>query len=206
MRHPREIRFVVAIAQTFLWTKDKVLGHRTSSPSWWKRHKLIKYASLYSLTQFVETGTYLGDTSLLMSKRKMSCKSIEISSHLADRARQRFENVSHVEIYEGDSATLLPQIWSFVNEPTLVWLDGHFSGGITSSGLEQSPLVAELSTILSSSIASECVIAIDDLQDLDGSEGYASIQQLQDLAQLHEFSLKTHGSVVFLVPDQLSNR
>jgi hypothetical protein len=200
VKHPREKTIVVALGQSVLWLKDKLIGRRTSSPSWWKRRQLLVYAKKYSLTHFIETGTYLGDTCYLMSKRNMICTSIEIDPTLAQKAQRRFASNPNVKILEGNSAVLLPSILDATKEPALIWLDGHFSGGITSSGEVESPLIEELSAILKSSVALRSVIAIDDLQDLNGDSGYASFEELQELALTNELGVRSSGSVVFLFP------
>ena len=56
------------------------------------------------------------------------------------------------EILQGDSTDVLPEVVEKMDEPTLFWLDGHYSGGITASGEQETPIVtgcAQFLTIVS---------------------------------------------------------
>jgi hypothetical protein len=60
--------------------------------------------------------------------------SIELEPTLSRRAAERFQALSHVTIVEGDSSKALFDVLKGLDERCLLWLDGHFSGGVTARG------------------------------------------------------------------------
>jgi hypothetical protein len=127
-------------------------------------------------TVFIETGTYRGDTSKILSKRVHQVVSVEIDKRLATLARERFGN-SNVEILEGDSAELMSSIVSrFKNQVCLYWLDGHYSSGVTGGEVKPVPVQRELEEILPFLKSSDLII-IDDIREFDG-KNYPSLDHL----------------------------
>ncbi len=110
---------------------------------------------------FVESGTFLGDTTWEMMSEFRKIHTIEVEPKLAALARERFERKASVSVVEGDSAKHLPDICASLDGPCLFYLDGHYSGGITGMGEKECPLVEELHAIFSHSIH-PFVIIIDD--------------------------------------------
>lgn len=72
---------------------------------------------------------------------------------------------------QGDSAQKLPELIREINKPTLFWLDGDYSSGITARGVTQTQVSAELQAILSHSIKQH-IILIDDARCFDGTNDY----------------------------------
>jgi len=104
--------------------------------------------SRYPNPFFIETGSYYGDSiqqALDLGFKKVI--SFELSPKLAQSCKTRFENDDRVKIIEGDSGKILGDILSLVHEPVTFWLDGHFSGGETARGDEDSPILKELEHI-----------------------------------------------------------
>jgi hypothetical protein len=62
----------------------------------------------------------------------------------------------------GDSAEVLPAILENIDEPALFWLDAHYSGTKTAHGKVETPIIAELNTVLRHKWAAEHIILIDD--------------------------------------------
>ena len=60
--------------------------------------------------------------------------SIELDKELYENAAKFFRKDKHIEIIQGDSSKVLPEILKNINQRCLFWLDGHFSGGITAKG------------------------------------------------------------------------
>jgi hypothetical protein len=118
------------------------------------------YAIRYSLTTFVETGTYLGETVNNVADLFDRCITIELSDELYARATMRFATMRHVQCCHGDSGALLSSIVPTINGPALFWLDAHTSGpGTASAGYD--PIAHELDAIFTHSDRRH-VILIDD--------------------------------------------
>jgi hypothetical protein len=96
---------------------------------------------------WIESGTYLGDTTLALSRRAARVHTIEPSAFLAQRARERFSDRPTITVHEGLSEDLLPVILADITGPVSFWLDGHTSGGVTHSGPKVTPIREELAAI-----------------------------------------------------------
>ncbi len=134
---------------------------------------------MYQLGSFIETGTYFGDMVDALKGEFEQVQSIELDHFLFERAQRRFRSYSHVRILHGDSASLLPLALATVNRPTLLWLDAHYSGGITACGDQQSPILVELDHIFRHPIRGH-VIVIDDARLFGTDSAYPTLQQLQE--------------------------
>ena len=55
-------------------------------------------------------------------------------------------NIAGVTVQEGSSRYILPNLID-PSKPTLYWLDGHWSGGVTGGAEDECPVLAELSAI-----------------------------------------------------------
>lgn len=123
----------------------------------------VKCFTNMNLKVFVETGTFEGETLNNMLKHFDSLYSIELSTFYANKAKERFSKENKVTILEGDSSVLLKPLCEKINEPAFFWLDGHWSGGLTSRGNKDCPLIEELK-IINDVFKNECVVAIDDVR------------------------------------------
>jgi hypothetical protein len=114
---------------------------------------------------FIETGSADGDgidSALNAGFEKII--SIELNPILYEKCKNRFKNNSNVELFCGSSEVLLPTILSKINEPFLLWLDAHFSGGEYIGELMNHYLPKEMSCILPYSVKfNNSVIMIDDM-------------------------------------------
>jgi len=123
----------------------------------------VKLYTNMNLKVFVETGTFEGETLNNMLNHFDSLYSIELSPYYASKAKERFSKEDKVTILEGDSSVMLKPLCEKLNEPVFFWLDGHWSGGLTSKGNKDCPLLEELK-IINNVFKNECVIAIDDVR------------------------------------------
>jgi hypothetical protein len=100
---------------------------------------------------WVETGTFLGDTTLYLSKLAKLVKSIEPSQKLAADAVSRLKSLGNVEIIcdlsENVLDELVAELISTGEKDFSFWLDGHFSEGITFQGPVDTPIRTELNII-----------------------------------------------------------
>ncbi|MBN8612587.1 MAG: hypothetical protein J0L92_18480 [Deltaproteobacteria bacterium] len=112
-------------------------------------------------TTFVETGTFMGNTTQWAASHFRHVVTVELSPKWAAAARDRFRDAPAVTVVEGHSVPSLETIVRDLKEPALFWLDSHWCGGATSSGeSEECPLVQEIDVIAASEVPH--VILIDD--------------------------------------------
>ncbi len=120
-------------------------GFGVPAPQHVKLEVLRRYG--YPQGSWIETGTYLGDTTHVLARQAAKVYTIEPSAFLAARARERFKGVPTIEVCEGLSEQLLPEILAKVSGQVSFWLDGHASGGVTHSGPQVTPIREELANI-----------------------------------------------------------
>jgi molybdopterin converting factor small subunit len=147
-----------------------------------KQEVIKEYARKYSLDTLIETGTYLGTMINAMKDEFAEIISIELDDELFQRAKNRFSRLTHITVLHGDSVDVLPTILSGLCKPCLFWLDGHYSGGITSKGKLETPIVQELTYILEHPIAQH-VILVDDAREFNGEQDYPTVERIRNLIQ-----------------------
>jgi hypothetical protein len=154
-------------------------GRQGPLPARFKREVLRQYAQAFGLRRFVESGTYRGDTVAALQADFDALTSVELDDALYDLARRRFAGLAHVEILHGDSGTLMPEIVGRLDAPTLFWLDGHYSAGVTARGVEETPVMRELDAVFGAGRRGD-VVLIDDARCFTGEAGWPSIDELRD--------------------------
>jgi hypothetical protein len=116
----------------------------------------------------VETGTFMGDTTLYLGKNLCQVVSFEPSKELAEAATQRFFAHPNIRIVNSQSEDRLDAILTDVSPATnhlAFWLDGHFSEGTTYRGSKETPIVSELEAIAKhNSSFRKITIFIDDFR------------------------------------------
>lgn len=142
-----------------------------------KRDTLLKVGGWYGCVNFVETGTGHGDMLAAVQPYFKAAHSIELDPSLYQHAQLRFRNVTNVIIYPGDSGAVLPRILPFLEGTTLFYLDAHFSGLGTAKGSKETPILAELKTLLTPDFKS--IILIDDLKHFTGQHDFPTIPELE---------------------------
>lgn len=157
-----------------LWRRGR-LHH---IPHYVKRDILRRYARTYRLRSFVETGTYFGEMVDALKGEFEQIQSIELDDFLFERAKRRFMSCSHIRIFHGNSALMLPLALASVDRPALFWLDAHYSGGITACDDQHSPILLELDHIFHHPIRGH-VIVIDDARLFGRDLAYPTLEQLQ---------------------------
>lgn len=160
--------------QWWLWRR----GLSQHIPHYVKRDMLRHYAKMYRLRSLVETGTYFGEMVDALKGEFEQIQSIELDDYLFERARRRFANYSHIRILHGNSGSMLPLALASVDQPTLFWLDAHYSGGITARGDQLSPILNELHHIFRHPIRGH-VIVVDDARLFGTDSAYPTVEQLQ---------------------------
>ncbi len=174
------------------------------SPHLYKQRTIHQYAAEFKLGVLVETGTYMGDMVFAMKDVFERIHSVELSTEFYRRARSRFSENQTVVLWQGDSAVVLPNVISQLHAPTLFWLDGHYSGGVTARAEIDTPVVAEVRAIIE-----QCnvpfAILIDDARLFVGEGGYPRIDWLRETLHTARPDLSVHvsGDIIRITPHGL---
>ena len=170
-----------------------------------KRATLLAYAQRFQLPNFVETGTFLGNTTLAMQPHFGQLYTIEIDQKLFAAAQQRLQPHANVRVILGDSATQLRNLLQDLpaDRRCLFWLDGHYSGTVTGKGQQYTPIRDELRAICQHS--TRHVILVDDARlFIDQKDGYPSVPELTEM--LAQFSPGAHleiaDDIIRITPNQ----
>jgi hypothetical protein len=111
------------------------------------------------LKRAVETGTYRGRTARSLASVFQAVVTIELSAELHEQAVGALRDVPSITPLLGHSAQVLRDV-SEPATPTLFYLDGHWSGGVTAGEEDECPVLEELAAI-GSGHEDDCVV-IDD--------------------------------------------
>lgn len=120
------------------WMKN---GCPLPTPHIIKQLAIKSYQEKYDVEILVETGTYLGDMVYAQRKSFKRIYTIELSEKLYHYSKKRLNKYSNIKVIQGDSSIALDSIIKEINEPSIFWLDGHYSGGITAKGNSNCPIL-----------------------------------------------------------------
>jgi hypothetical protein len=90
---------------------------------------------------WVETGTYLGDTTEFLSHTARMVYSIEPGVKLYVDACDRFAHRANVKVLYGLSEDVLPALLPGLTGDVCFWLDGHYTDESTHRGPQDTPIV-----------------------------------------------------------------
>lgn len=158
------------------WERD---GKSIPPPHIVKRLAVQEYGNTFALTTFIETGTYLGDMIYGVRKTFNNIYSIELDEKLYLKLLKKLHRFRHIKIFHGDSGELLPKILENITQPCLFWLDAHYSGGITAKGAIETPIIKELTSIMTHSVKNHCIL-IDDARCFIGDSDYPILDVLKE--------------------------
>lgn len=168
-----------------------------------KQRIIEKYTKLSGCQVLIETGTYLGDTIFSQKDNFKRIISIELSEILYKAAKRRFKKYSGIEILLGNSGELLPGIMPEITTRALLWLDGHYSGGLTAKGETESPVFKELNAIFSNNAPGH-VVLIDDARLFIGERDYPTMKELEFYvkSKVPDYKIITESDIIILtMPD-----
>lgn len=145
---------------------------------------------VFNRSMFVETGTYLGDTTKVAAALFAHVHSVEVSNDLYEWTTQQLQSYSNIQLYRDHSVFFLDRLCSTYQAEAgtmLFWLDAHYSGGITTLYQDVlTPIVDELEVLARHNMR-DAVIMIDDIrcfgslyqeQTIAAHPGYPSIQKV----------------------------
>ena len=107
---------------------------------------------------FIETGTYMGATSIWASSLFEDVFTIEVNPKLSSQAAMFANGKSNIRFIHGDSSTELGKVSEKLEGSSLYWLDGHWCGGVEKL-THECPLIHELTAI---NKKEQDIILIDD--------------------------------------------
>ncbi|MEZ6051187.1 MAG: hypothetical protein R3B91_06250 [Planctomycetaceae bacterium] len=159
-------------------------GRPAPPPHIVKQRAIREHAHRYGTTILVETGTYRGDMVEAMKHDFDRIYSIELSEQLHEECCERFARTPHVTLLQGDSGRVLGELMPSIDQPTLFWLDGHYSAGVTAQGEKDTPIWEELGHIFAAPDLGH-VLLIDDARCFGQDDGYPTITELQEFVRSH---------------------
>ena len=124
-----------------------------------RRIKLF-FRDLCNVQAFVETGTYKAVTALWASSNFDQVYTIELSPDLYKPISLKYQNYANIIFLNGNSVEILPKIMAEISQPSIFWLDGHWSGSGTAGEENECPLLQEIEAI--NHLGYEKFIFIDD--------------------------------------------
>src|ERR1035437_4804627 len=173
------------------WIKNEIQEwenrkYAPPSPSHIKRNILCQKGTPNAI--WIETGTFMGDTSAFLAQHAKLVYTIEPDNSLYNRAILRFGSNSKIKPIHGISEQIFPTLLPILTGPINFWLDGHFSGGFTHKGPTDCPIHDELISIQKNlSHFEKVVILIDDVRCFNPSikeySDYPDINFLVDWAK-----------------------
>jgi hypothetical protein len=155
-------------------------GSALPMPNLGKQRFVIDYISKYSPDIFIETGTYKGRMVYAVMPYIKEIYSVELNLVFFQSAQKRFKGYNNIHILHGQSSNVLPMIIKDINKPCLFWLDAHYSGGSTSKGESNTPVMQEIECILDHDKVFEHIILIDDARCFTGKNDYPTIEYLRN--------------------------
>lgn len=158
----------------------KLRGEPVRSPHLLKQRTVREYAEKFHLRTLVETGTYYGEMVAAMKSRFDRIYSVEYEHRLAQRAQKKFAHWPHIQIIEGDSQQVVPELLKTISEPALFWLDAGYYGWAGLQGNQQR-LTSELEAILRH--PAKHVVLMDDARGLNGQNGAPTVEELKNRIQ-----------------------
>ncbi|MFZ1678239.1 MAG: hypothetical protein WBP41_16865 [Saprospiraceae bacterium] len=158
-------------------------GRPAPPPHYIKQMTIHEYQKKSGYTVLVESGTFLGDMVESQKKSFKKIVSIELAPLLFKKAKKRFQNDHNVTIVWGDSGEKLREILDDMDEPVILWLDGHYSAGVTAKGNKACPIYEEIDAIFDSVNRRDHMILIDDARLFIGKNDYPEVNELTDYIQ-----------------------
>jgi hypothetical protein len=151
--------------------------------SYSKVRQIRALASRTNSRVFIEAGTFLGNTAMRCSGNFETVVTIELDSNLFKQAQAYLSRRRNVLCLEGDALKLLPSVLGKAEvRDALVFLDGHFSGGVTAHGELAEPACEEILVLARHRDKINAVI-VDDFRCFGRDKGYPKMSQLLETVE-----------------------
>jgi hypothetical protein len=171
--------------------------------SYTKFRQIDSYRKKTQSQIFIETGTYLGVTTSRCSSIFKQIYTIELDRQLAQKASSFLSAKSNVQVIEGDAVEVLKILPFDELDNILVFLDGHYSGGVTACGDLPEPALEEIIILAEHKSKINCVI-IDDFRCFGSEAGFPSKSILIECIEKNfpEFVIDIHlDQIIFYAPN-----
>lgn len=179
-------------------------------------HSYAKFLALRRLKErtgaqcFIETGTYRGVTTARCAPLFSKIVTIELDETLARNAAEALAAFRHIEVIQGDAVQHLDRILARDEMSQVeVFLDGHFSGGITARGDIPEPAILELE-LLNQHVTKIAGIIIDDFRLFGTEPGFPTKAQLvsavESLFPYPSFVTTVHADQVIIARHESTAR
>jgi GT2 family glycosyltransferase len=129
-----------------------------------KREHLLSLFRARGHRTLLESGTFMGDTVEYFMPHAARVISVEVEPRLFADAERKFEGAGNVELVFGDALHVIPEVVARLEDPPLIWLDGHFSEGVTGSGDEIEPAASILQQLGAVGAPAGTTVVVDDLR------------------------------------------
>ena len=110
----------------------------------------------------VETGTYHGQSTLLLQRLTGKVYTVESAPDLFRRARETLERHPGIQVLYGESAEVLPGILAQLSHGALFWLDAHWFPSVPDLNNRQCPVLQELAILAGWPWIHESCVLVDD--------------------------------------------
>jgi hypothetical protein len=104
---------------------------------------IAELQTTYQIPNFVESGTFLGDTAYWASKIFERAFTIEFSEPIYRRATEKYGYVKNISFLYGHTRERLKEVVTQLSAPAIFWLDAHWSGGQTYGESDECPVLDE---------------------------------------------------------------
>lgn len=172
-----------AVKNSVSFRQWRTRGYAAPSPGSIKQAVLLRNAAPAST--WVETGTYLGDTSAFLAKHATKVFTLEPAQAIYELARRRLAPLGNVEVINGASEDVFPTLLPKLAGNVTFWLDGHYSGGdtwVTYQGAKDTPIIEELEQIERNRARfGQLSVLVDDIRSFEAAEAGAGYPQLDFL-------------------------
>lgn len=131
---------------------------------------------------------------------------VELDQDLTQPATKFLSKRKNVKVIQGDAVNVLPQIFASPGvTDALIFLDGHFSGGVTACGDHPEPAIEELKFLSKVQSQVNCIV-IDDFRAFGTELGYPSKSELfRAIEQLFENAkIAVHLDQIVVVPQAMA--
>ena len=120
----------------------------------------------------IEAGTFLGNTAMRCSLDFERVITMELDADLFQQAKSYLSSRKNVLCLEGDALKLLPSVLEQADvRDALVFLDGHFSGGVTALGELAEPACEEIAVLAEHKSKINAVV-VDDFRCFGRDKGW----------------------------------